>query len=311
MKAFYCDHFALPLPQGHRFPITKYARLRESIALDGRADAITLQVPHAATDDELERAHRHEYVWRVVTGGLSEAETRRIGFPWSPELVERSRRSAGGTIAACRAALEEGVSVNLAGGTHHAFVDRGEGFCMFNDSAVAAKAMQAEGRVTSVAVVDCDVHQGNGTAAIFAGDPTVFTFSIHGANNFPFRKARSDLDVELPDGSGDATYLEALGWGLQQVLEAGRPELVIYVSGADPFHGDMLGRLGLSKAGLAERDRRVVETFAGNGSALAVVMAGGYAADVEDTVAIHRQTVREAADAWCRLTGAAVSRQVP
>ena len=203
MKLFYCDHFVLPLPEGHRFPMQKYELLRERIVEAGIAAADDLHVPPPVTDREIERAHATSYVRRVVNGGLTGEEIRRIGFPWSPQLVERSRRSAGGTVAACRAALEDGASANLAGGTHHASRTHGEGFCVFNDSAIAARAMQAERRVERVAVLDCDVHQGNGTADIFADDPTVFTLSIHGAHNFPFHKARSDLDIVLPDGAQD------------------------------------------------------------------------------------------------------------
>ena len=219
-------------------------------------------------------------------------EVRRIGLPWSPELVERSRRSVGGTISACRAALQEGIAVSLSGGTHHAFRERGEGFCIFNDSAVAARVMQAEGRARQIAIVDCDVHQGNGTAGILADDPTIFTFSIHGAKNFPFHKERSDLDVELPDRTGDDAYIEALEAGLRHTLESTHADLVIYLAGADPFAGDTLGRLSLSKAGLAERDRLVFSLCGQAGLPVAVVMAGGYARPIQDTVDIHFQTVR-------------------
>lgn len=211
-------------------------------------------------------------------------------------MVERSRRSAGATIAACRSALEDGIAVNLAGGTHHAFADHGEGYCVFNDSAVAARALQAEGAVQRVAVVDCDVHQGNGTAAIFGGDPSVFTFSIHGAKNFPFRKQKSDLDVELPDGTQDAEYLSALERALSEALDRGRPQLAIYLAGADPFEDDRLGRLRVSREGLAARDRLVLEALRRRGVPVAVTMAGGYARFVEDTVSIHFETVRIAAE---------------
>jgi acetoin utilization deacetylase AcuC-like enzyme len=223
LQIFYTDHFVLPLPDGHRFPMEKYARLRALVDAAGLAGRDALSVPHAATDVELLRAHDRGYLQRVVDGTLAPAEMKRIGFPWTPQMVERSRRSAGATIEACRAALERGVGVNLAGGTHHAFRDRGEGYCVFNDSAVAALAMQAEGRARRVAILDCDVHQGNGTAAILAEDVSVFTFSIHGANNFPFRKESSDLDIELPDGTTDDEYLVALEDGVCHALSAGRP----------------------------------------------------------------------------------------
>lgn len=301
MKAFYCDHFVLPLPEGHRFPMEKYSRLRERVLAAGIVAPGDLIVPHAATDEEILRAHDPEYLRRVVAGELDRAEARRIGFPWSSAMVERSRRSAGGTIEACRAALEDGAAVNLAGGTHHAFRDRGEGYCVFNDAAIASRALQAEGLVGRVVVIDCDVHQGNGTASIFEDDPTVFTFSIHGRNNFPFHKERSDLDVELPDGTVDAEYLAALEAGLDRVLPAARAGLAIYVSGADPHERDRLGRLKVSRAGLRERDRLVFAHCRRAGLPVAAVMAGGYNVDVAETVEIHLQTVAEArrhAEIW-------------
>lgn len=291
MRTFYCDQFVLPLPEGHRFPMSKYALLRERVAAD---PLIHLEVPPAATDEELLGVHTSAYVTAVTQGGLDRTQVRRMGFPWSPELVERSRRSVGGTLAACRAALDEGWAANLAGGTHHAFADRGEGFCVFNDAAVAARAMLAEDRVDSVSIIDLDVHQGNGTAAIFEGDPRVFTLSVHGAHNYPFQKEQSDLDLALADGTDDETYLEAVDAGVSVALAA-TPGLVIYLAGADPFAGDALGRLGVSREGLAERDRIVFDRSAAAGAALAVVMSGGYARPIEHTVDIHASTVLEAA----------------
>lgn len=294
MQAFYCDQFVLPLPEGHRFPMRKYSMLRDAALASGVLAPGDLCVPEAATEAELRRAHDAEYVRKVFEGGLTEKEIRRLGFPWSPQLVERSRRSVGGSIQACRAALRDGVAVNLAGGTHHAFPDYGAGFCVFNDVAVAARAMLAERRAARIAVVDCDVHQGDGTAAIFAGDSAVFTFSIHGARNFPFHKQVSDLDVELPDGADDEAYLAALRPALAETLGRARPHLAIYVAGADPYEGDRLGLLKLSKAGLAERDRLVLEGCAGQGVPVAVVMGGGYARVIEDVVNIHLGTIRAA-----------------
>jgi acetoin utilization deacetylase AcuC-like enzyme len=291
VKAFYCDHFTYPLPPGHRFPAEKYALLRAQVA-ENLVPPVELRVPEPASDEQLLRAHHEDYVMRVAQGDLSEREVRRIGLPWSPELVARTRRSVGGTVAACRAALTEGVAVNLSGGTHHAFADHGEGFCIFNDGAVACRAMQAEGHARRLVILDCDVHQGNGTAAIFAHDPSVFTFSIHGAKNFPFHKERSDLDIELEDDAGDSVYLEALTKGARAALDAARADLAIYLAGADPFAGDTLGRLGVSKAGLAERDRCVLELCHRMGLPVAVVMAGGYARNVGDTAEIHLETVR-------------------
>ena len=218
VRAYYSDHFVLPLPDGHRFPMAKYARLRERVIAEGVVAPGDLVEAPAAPWEALTLVHTPGYVAAVAAGTLPAEMIRRIGFPWSPAMVERSRRSAGATIAAARTALVEGAAVNLAGGTHHAFADRGEGYCVFNDVAVATRVVQHEGRCRRVAVVDCDVHQGNGTAAIFRDDPSVFTFSLHGARNYPFRKETSDLDVELPDGAGDDEYLEALGTHLPAAL---------------------------------------------------------------------------------------------
>lgn len=237
----------------------KYSLLRQRVVRAGLSGGEALREPHAATDEEILRAHDAGYLRRVVGDAFMPAEVRQIGFPWAPQLVERSRRSAGATIEACRAALEEGIGVNLAGGTHHAFRDHGEGYCVFNDSAIAALAMQAEGQVRRIAILDCDVHQGNGTASILANDPTAFTFSIHGARNFPFRKQSSDLDIELPDDTGDADYLDALERGICHALSAAQPELAIYLAGADPYRDDRLGRLALSKEGPRAQDRMVLD----------------------------------------------------
>jgi len=294
MKLFYADHFVLPLPEGHRFPMEKYARLRARLMASGHFAATDFHVPAAASDTEILRAHDAGYLQRVVRGTLDRNDERRIGFPWSEAMVERSRRSAGATLAACRAALEDGCAANLAGGTHHAFRDRGEGFCVFNDAAIAALAMRAEGRVERLAIIDCDVHQGNGTAAILARRPDCFTFSIHGARNYPFEKETSDLDVELPDGTGDVGYLAALDDALVQVF-GGDPQLIIYLAGADPFEDDRLGRLKLSKAGLAARDELVLSECRRRGLPVAVAMAGGYARQIDDTVSIHAVTIETAA----------------
>jgi acetoin utilization deacetylase AcuC-like enzyme len=273
----------------------KYALLRERVLNEGIITADQLHIPEPASITELARAHDPAYIERVLNGQLTSAELRRIGFPWSPQMVERSRRSAGATIAACRVALSEGVGVNLAGGTHHAFSDAGAGYCVFNDAAVAARAMQAEGRAQRIAIIDCDVHQGDGTAAILAGDETIFTFSIHGANNFPFRKQQSDLDIGLPDATSDTAYLDALEWGIRQVFASARPELIIYLAGADPYYDDRLGRLSLTKAGLAERDRLIFTFCQAAGVPIAITMAGGYARQIVDTVDIHAHTVAMAA----------------
>lgn len=243
------------------------------------------------TDGVLALAHHPAYIQRVSNGTLTFAEQKAIGFPWTPQMVERSRRSAGATIAACRAALESGTAANLAGGTHHAYADRGEGFCVFNDAAIAARLMQAERRVKRVAIVDLDVHQGNGTASILARDDSVFTLSLHAERNYPFAKECSDLDVALPDGAGDAVYLGALQNALAELLRRFIPELIIYLAGADPHEGDRLGRLKLTMAGLAARDRMVLDHAQQRGIPVAVTMAGGYGKDIRDTVAVHVQTV--------------------
>lgn len=298
MKLFYTDVFVLPLPAGHRFPMEKYARLRKALLASGDFAEADFHLPPAADDALLARAHDPEYIARVSRGELPTAVQKAIGFPWSAAMVERSRRSAGATVCACRAAIADGVAANLAGGTHHAFRDRGEGFCVFNDAAVAARAMQAEGLAGRVLVVDCDVHQGNGTASILRGDERSFTFSIHGARNFPFAKECSDLDIELPDGCGDDAYLLHLADGLQTAFDLARPDLVIYLAGADPYEGDRLGRLSLSMAGLVARDELVFAHCRRHGVAVAIAMAGGYARDIADTVTIHANTIRLARRTW-------------
>ncbi|MDX1616051.1 MAG: histone deacetylase [Candidatus Promineifilaceae bacterium] len=302
VQLFYHDHFVLPLPEGHRFPMPKYALLRQRICAAGLIPSERLQVGPAASDEELTRAHSAEYIHEVQHGLLSARAMRRIGFPWSPGLVERSRRSVGSTIAACRAALTDGLGANLAGGTHHAGIDYGQGFCVFNDAAVAARAMQAERRVQRVVILDCDVHQGNGTAQIFAGDPSVFTYSIHGARNFPFRKTPGDLDVPLDDDADDPIYLDALEASVPLALARAQADLAIYLAGADPYAGDRLGRLAVTKRGLGQRDRFVLDACRAAGLPVAVTMAGGYGRRIVDTVDIHFQTVEIAvellADGW-------------
>jgi acetoin utilization deacetylase AcuC-like enzyme len=308
MRAFYSGHFVLPLPPGHRFPMGRYAMLREQ--LEQHLPAVRMFEAPRASDGELALAHTPAWIAAVSDGSVDAGAMREIGFPWSEAMVERSRRSAGATIAACRAALAEGVAANMAGGTHHASADRGGGFCVFNDAAVAARLMQAEhgrrGRVPlQVAVIDLDVHQGNGTARIFQADPSVFTLSIHGQKNFPFRKEASDLDVELPDGCGDADYLAALEHALDELDRRFSPGLVIYLAGADPFERDRLGRLKLSFDGLEARDRRVFDFAWQRRIPLAFAMAGGYASDIAETVQVQLGTFRVAFDYWRRWQNAA------
>lgn len=295
MKAFYADHFVLPLPEGHRFPMAKYRMLRDRLA--NELPGVRLHEAPASTDAQLVLVHSPAYVAAVAQGTLEAAVQREIGFPWSPAMAERARRSVGGTLAACRAALSEGVAGSLAGGTHHAYGERGSGFCVFNDVAVAARLMQSEWMQMwplRVAVIDLDVHQGNGTARIFAEDDSVFTLSLHGARNFPFQKERSDLDVELPDGCTDAVYLEALEQALDTLAQRFEPGLVLYLAGADPHEGDRLGRLALTHDGLEARDRRVFDWAWQRRVPLAFVMAGGYGRDLDDTVQAQCATWRVA-----------------
>ncbi len=296
MKLFYSDLYPLPPDPEHRFPVRKYALLRETVAATDLGVPQEWVVAESATDEQIRLAHDADYLERVKAGRLTTRELRRLGLPWSPALVERARQTTGGTVGACRAALRDGVAVNLAGGYHHAFRDHGQGYCVFNDIVIAARVMQTEGRVRRVLVLDCDVHQGNGTAALTADDPTIFTFSLHNAQNFPLRKEASDLDIGLGDGTGDAAYLEALTAGVGTALERARADLAIYLAGADPYEDDLLGRFAVSQAGLAERDRLVFAACRASGLPVAVTMAGGYARRVEDVVAIHVQTIRLAAE---------------
>ncbi len=309
MRAFHTDQFVLSLPAGHSFPMGKYRLLRD--AVEAGLPGIRVAEALPASDGELALAHDPAWITAVVEGTTSAQQQREIGFPWSERMVERARRSVGATIQAARAALfsGEGVAANLAGGTHHAYAHKGSGYCVFNDVAVAARLMQAEWhrhhgqrrQMLRVFVIDLDVHQGNGTASIFAEDPSVFTLSLHGAKNFPFRKEASDLDVDLPDGCTDAPYLGALEGALTEAWRrqsAAPPGLAFYLAGADPHEGDRLGRLKLTAEGLAERDRRVLRALRERGIPVALSMAGGYGRDLATTVAVQRQTLVEAHASW-------------
>ena len=292
MLVFHCDKYLVPLPAGHRFPIGKYRLLREILERDGLVRPAELRQSEPIEVGSLLLAHTPGYVESIVRGTLDSSDQRRLGFPWSEELVLRSRSSASGTLAAAFAALQDGVAGNLAGGTHHAFADHGEGYCTFNDHAVAIRTLQREGRIGRAAVVDLDVHQGNGTAAIFAGDPGVFTFSMHGAKNFPFRKQRSSLDVELPDGCGDREYLETLERHLPAAIE--RAEIVFYQGGVDPLAEDTLGRLSLTHDGLRARDRMVFEAARSRAVPIVLTLGGGYARPIDLSALAHAGTYREA-----------------
>lgn len=287
--------YAIPLPDGHRFPMAKYELLREGLLTLGIVAPEHMHEPPRTTLDDLLRVHTRAYVEQVTAGTLPAAEQRRIGLPWSELFVERAWRVVRGTSEAAEAALDLGVAMNLAGGTHHAFPDRGEGFCTFNDVAVAIRRLQFLGRITRAVVIDLDVHQGNGTHACFAGDDNVYTFSMHGAKNFPFHKVPGTLDVELDDGTGDHEYLDRLAEHLPRVLRDARPDLVVYLAGADPHEGDRLGRLKLTFDGLRRRDMMVLETCREIGLPVCITIAGGYGRDVHDTVAVHVGTARVAA----------------
>ena len=273
----------------------RYRLLRERLQQCGLFQPDDFEVPPAASEQQLQLVHTADWVRRVLSGELTGDEIRRIGFPWSLQMVERCRRSTGATVAASRAALRDAVAVNLAGGTHHAFPDRGAGYCVFNDVAVAARSMQQEQRIQRALVLDGDVHQGDGTAAIFADDPSVRTFSLHAAKAFPVRKMRSDFDIELPPGTTDNDYLAAWQEGLHWAAQQERPDLVYFVAGADPYVGDTLGGLAVSKSGLQTRDNLVFEFCTRQQCPLVVVMAGGYAESVNDIVDIQFHTVTAAA----------------
>jgi acetoin utilization deacetylase AcuC-like enzyme len=283
------DRWRFPLPERNRFPIDKYTLLRERVEADGVEVREAEPVPWAW----LEAVHDPALIDRIRAGALSVREQRGLGLPWSPQLVERGRRSVGGTVAAARMALQSGFGMNLGGGTHHAGRAFARGYCLFNDVAVALARMRAEGGARRALVVDCDVHQGDGTADLLAGDPECFTLSLHGARNYPFQRIASDLDVDLPSGTGDEPYLEALDAALDRAVPRARAELAFYLAGADPWHGDRLGRLALTKQGLRRRDQFVLDRLRGAGAAVCVVLAGGYAEDIRDTVDINAATVAE------------------
>jgi acetoin utilization deacetylase AcuC-like enzyme len=291
MEVWAHDRWRFPLPEHHRFPVEKYTLLRERLLADGTVAPGEVREADAAPWGWLEAVHDPELVDRIRTGALTVREERGLGLPWSPELVERGRRSVGGTVAAARHALERGVGMHLGGGTHHAGRAFARGYCLFNDVAVALARLRADRLVRRALVVDCDVHQGDGTADLLAGDPESFTLSLHGARNYPFHRIPSDLDVDLPERTGDTRYLEELAVALDAAVPAAGAELAFYLAGADPWEGDRLGRLGLTKTGLRARDELVLGRLRAAGAAVCVVLAGGYAHDVRDTVDINAATV--------------------
>ena len=298
MHAWSSARFEISLPPGHRFPMSKYARIRDAVLERGLLTAAQLDEPEPIPRTTLRLVHHDCYVEDILQGTLALPAQRRLGFPWGPGLRERSLRTAQATVDAAAYALEHGAGINLAGGTHHAFADRGEGFCVFNDVALAIRLLQHEGRLRRALIIDLDVHQGNGTARIFGDDPDVFTFSMHGANNFPFHKELSRLDIELPDGCSDAGYLGALDRTFEQVLQQSAAELVFYLAGADPYHDDRFGRLGLSREGLRERDRRIFTACRHRNLPLVLTLAGGYARNLDDVIEIQSTTVSECLEAY-------------
>ncbi|MEO5814104.1 MAG: histone deacetylase [Gemmatimonadaceae bacterium] len=295
LTAWSSARYTFPLPAGHRFPVEKYAMLRDRVVEEGIVSPGRVLVPPAASDADLLLVHDADYVARFIAGELTPREERVIGLPWSLALVQRSRRAAGGTLAAARHALSRGVAMNLAGGTHHAFAAHGEGFCVFNDVAISIRVLKRDKLIRRVAVVDLDVHQGNGTHSIFAGDDSVFTFSMHGEKNYPFHKVAGTLDVELNDRTGDEEYLALLMSSLPGVLAASAPDIVFYIAGADPHEDDALGRLSMTFAGLARRDAYVISQCREVGLPIVITIGGGYGKRIEDTVAIHAETARIAA----------------
>jgi acetoin utilization deacetylase AcuC-like enzyme len=289
VRAFAHDGFTYPLPPGHRFPLGKYRLVRKGAETMA---GLEVEPAPAATSAELAGGHERDYIARIEAGELSRRETLALGLPWSPELVERARRSVGATIAAAFAALEDGRAANLGGGTHHAFPGSGRGYCVFNDVVCATRTLRAAGRLRRVLVVDLDVHQGDGTHAALAGDQEAFTLSVNGFGNYPFQRTPGDLELDLPDGTGDERYLEAVARLVPEAIRRGRPELCFYLAGADPYEGDRLGRLSLTKTGLAERDRFVRDALAAAGVPVCLTLAGGYADPIEDTVEINLESLR-------------------
>ena len=287
-------HYVIDLPAGHRFPIAKYALVRDAVLAEGVVTSTALHDPERAPLEDVQRVHESAYITRLVSGTMPAAEQRALGFPWSEGLVERSFRAAGGTLEAAVHAHSAGIAMNLAGGTHHAFATHGEGFCVLNDVAISVRALRARGMLRRAAVVDLDVHQGNGTHSIFVDDADTFTFSMHGRRNYPFRKVAGRMDVELEDGTEDSEYLEKLAAALPAVLAASRADMVFYLAGADPHEGDTLGRLKLSFDGLMRRDALVLEAARAVGVPVTIAIAGGYGANILDTVRVHVNTAKVA-----------------
>lgn len=290
-RLFYSPYYYAEIGEGHVFPIRKFELVRDLLVKEGTLLPEEIIEPLPAKVEDLHLVHTEDYISRLVDGTLTTKEIRKLGLPWSQSLVRRSFHAISGTIEAAKYALESGISSNLAGGTHHAFPDRGEGFCVLNDVAVAIRVLQREKLAEKFLIVDCDVHQGNGTAFIFKDDPSVFTFSMHGAKNYPLHKENSTLDIELPDKTGDVEFLETLEQALPRVI-LHQPDIIFYLGGADPFEKDKLGRLSLTKEGLMKRDEMVLQFAKEHNTPVVTTMSGGYALDINDTVEIHANTIR-------------------
>ena len=309
MRVFYSPNYYADIGDGHIFPIRKFELVRDRLLLEGTLRPENLIEPTPASPEDVLQVHTEDYVQRLCAGKLTSKELRRLGLPWSESLVRRSFYAVGGTIAAARAALAEGVGSNLAGGTHHSFADHGEGFCVLNDVAVAIHTLRRDGLIRRSAIIDCDVHQGNGTATLFTGDPDVFTFSIHGAKNYPLFKAKSTLDVELDDGTTDEPYLQALTDSLPTIFQH-HPDIVFYLGGADPYVGDKLGRLAVSIAGLRQRDELVLSECYEREVPVVTVMSGGYGEVIGDTVEIHCNTIRAVIEVFGSLNENIASKEM-
>jgi acetoin utilization deacetylase AcuC-like enzyme len=290
-RLYYSPYYYAEIGEGHVFPIRKFELVRDVLVKEGALREDEIVEPEPAKVEDLLLVHTKDYITRLVDGTLTAKEVRKLGLPWSESLVRRSFHAISGTINAARDALESGIASNLAGGTHHAFPDRGEGFCVLNDVAVAIRVLQREKLAERFLIVDCDVHQGNGTAFIFKDSPEVFTFSMHGAKNYPLFKENSTLDIELADGTGDAEYLETLNEALPRIA-LHNPDIIFYLGGADPYEKDKLGRLKLTQQGLMKRDETVLQFAKDRHTPIVTTMSGGYALDINDTVEIHANTIR-------------------
>lgn len=298
MKAAFSPVYAIPLPDRHPFPMAKFPELHRILLEEGVIHPSEVSTPNVSDWGDLRLVHTEDYLEKLRRGRLSDLEQRRMGLPWSDLLVERSRTAVAGTILAMEWALVDGLAANLAGGTHHAFADRGEGYCVLNDVAIGIRKLQKEGRIERALTVDLDVHQGNGTASIFVEDPTVYTFSIHGARNYPLRKSTSDRDVGLPDNAGDAAYLAALREHLPRAIEESNPDLICCLAGVDVVEGDRFGRINLTREGLQARDRYVLETIHAANIPLCLVLSGGYAATPTLTADLHATVHRQAREVY-------------